>query len=236
MIYSHYTFSCLYRLCVCTICGMWNARNVFVRCSTHLPRKFCKLSNIQSINNIVSFSSNFTCCSPCSSFLAPLSVTVTVSLYHYLSLSHLGGAYSLCTSHFITLLNYVFTLFLLLLYLTLTFVNCWLTFSWVSSSFCTRSVSLRLCFTSHFTTHTERQRTVFDRVVVPPSAISRWLNRSACATHNFKLAARSRRRRRRRLASIVAAHSGCVRRFRQTKRTASANSFIKLIAHKLNKQ
>lgn len=208
-------------------------RGMCVRCSTHLPRKFCKLSNIQSINNIVSFSSNFTCCSPCSSLL---SVTVTVSLYHSFSLSHLG-AYSLCTSHFITLLNYVLTLFLVvvfLLYLTLTFVNCWLTFSWVSSSFCTRSVSLRLRFTSHFTTHTERQHTVFDRVVVPPSAISRSLNRSACATHNFKLAARSRRRRR--FASIVAAHSGCVRRFRQTKWTASANCFIKLMTHKLNKQ
>lgn len=179
-------------MCVCVQSVECEMRGMCVRCcSTHLPRKFCKLSNIQSINNIASFGSNFTCCSRRGLLLVPLSplhfYTVTVSLYHSFSRSHLG-AYSLCTSHFITLLNYVLTLFLLL-YLTLTFVNCWLTFSWIFSSttFSTRSVSLRLRFTSHFTTHTERQHTAFDRVVVPTSAISRSLNRSACATHNFKL-------------------------------------------------
>lgn len=123
MIYSHYTFSCLYRLCVeCEMRGMCVCVCVRAAALHTCHVNFVSSPNIQSINNIASFGSNFTCCSRRALLLlVPLLshlCTVTVSLYHSFS-------YSLCTSHFITLLNYVLTLFLLLLlYLTLTFVNC----------------------------------------------------------------------------------------------------------------
>lgn len=142
---------------------MWNARNVCVCvcvCAAALHTchvNFVSSPNIQSINNIASFGSNFTCCSRRALLLlVPLLshlCTVTVSLYHSFS-------YSLCTSHFITLLNYVLTLFLLLLllYLTLTFVNCWLTLVGflLLLFYYSQRLSSRLRFTSHCTTHTER--------------------------------------------------------------------------------
>lgn len=196
---------------------------------------FVSSPNIQSINNIASFGSNFTCCSRRALLLlVPLLshlCTVTVSLYHSFS-------YSLCTSHFITLLNYVLTLFLLLLlllYLTLTFVNCWLTlvgFLLLLFYYSQRLSSSALHITLH-NTHWETTSTPRSIVSSCPLRLSvaHWTAQLARHTILSLLPAVDVV-----VASIVAEHSGCVRRFRQTKWTASANSFIKLIAHKLNKQ